>query len=163
MILNLNILCVKSGHANIGTQFRIFCECLSLYCKGHNCVSLVWMFALCVVPANRKRWRPSCPVTSVLYPGRVRPMRLLHQWRLWAALCPHSKACHHSSQAWGIPCMVSMALLLRACQATCLEGCLHMGRVLLWCPLTREALPWAWGHPSCLRLGATEAAKHPPH
>lgn len=86
IILNLNILSVKSGHANIGTQFLIiFCECLSLHCKGHNSVSLVWMFALCVVPANRRRWRPSCRVTSVLYPGRVRPMRLLPKWRLWAA------------------------------------------------------------------------------
>lgn len=106
MILNLNILSVKSGLANIGTQFLTIFECLSLYCKGHISVSLVWVFALCVVPANRKRWRPSCPVTSVSYPGRVRPMRLLLQWQLWAASCPRSKACHHSSLAWGIPCMV---------------------------------------------------------
>lgn len=56
---------------------------------------------------------------------------------------------------------VSTVLLLRACRATCLEGCLHMGKVLLWSHLTKEALPWVWGRLSCLQLGATEEAKQP--
>lgn len=58
---------------------------------------------------------------------------------------------------------VSMVPLLRACQAICLEECLRMVRVLLWCHPSREALTWAWGRLPCLQLDATEAAKQPPH
>lgn len=90
---------------------QYFSEHESLCCKGHISVSVVWKFVLCVLPANRRKWSPSYPVTSVLYLGRVRPMRLLLQWQLWVAWCPHSKACHRSSLAWGIPCMVRNSLL----------------------------------------------------
>lgn len=121
----------------IPNYFCLINYCLSLYCKGCDIVViLVWVCALCVVPANRKRWRPSCHVTSVSYPGRVRPMRLLPQWQPWAALCPHSKAYHHSSQAWGIPCMVSKcSSLTKSCVSNHILECgtCWYSLVIVWC------------------------------
>lgn len=68
MILNLNILSVNSGLANIGTQSLNLCVSVSLSWKRRATVPAVWMSVLCVFLCNQEEMKAQLPRYQRLIP-----------------------------------------------------------------------------------------------
>lgn len=164
LIFILNLTCVKSGQEHIGTHFL-----LVYFCAGRAVMAFPWCESAFLFFCHQEEMKAQLPRYQRLIPrpgqahvaappvaavgGIMPPQQGMPQQQPGMRHPMHGKGkpsgfARNSSFATASHCFlclfqVSMVPLLRACQATCLEGCLRMVRVLLWCRPSREALTWA--------------------